>query len=283
MLLALAPVWTLAILAVLGRTFVTAAHIDEYGGDVNRRILAYKELVKLDQEVSVDLRYGDTQTARRVSAVWLSKARAGLLHDVPPASASDDGLYGVRAEIEEARRNCVHGLMRASNKELDAGNTELAAKLLIDALEILDVGKYSSPHVVALSTQLQNSVLNRLDLMAPQLSEVTTSLLKSALQATAPDRIRLDRLQSRTRSLVMMMSPEIYRSPAVKNRAQKVLASMPNTMSYQEMGEHVNSAIALDTLAVVEDLEQQWSTRIEDTVNRLSWRPLVAANHYPAH
>ncbi|MCG9894961.1 MAG: hypothetical protein MH204_05755 [Fimbriimonadaceae bacterium] len=151
-LAAAAPAILLGFLAWVGRTPPSVHPTMVYGPVTTRYILAYTEAVAASMGVCAK---SSTEDLEAAADVWIDGVRDGRLVEIPVAEPTDQGEYGVKGQIIDARQRLASFLIGRANVMSRQGDMDGFIRLRIKALGVLEAAKYSGIHCMATASTLQ--------------------------------------------------------------------------------------------------------------------------------
>ncbi len=182
---ACSPAFLLALLGISGRFLIFPWQAPEYGPQASHDLLAYADPVAQVR----GLEFNDSSNIHAITLVaqtWINGAESGTLKSVPPADAVDYGSFGIRQEIEVAKRKLQNRLFRSALLQAKNNDVSTAVNLHLLNLKVAEIGKYSSPVNIASSAQMQRASLSRLVNLKPLLTpEQQLTLLRNLLKSKA--------------------------------------------------------------------------------------------------
>jgi hypothetical protein len=188
--LAAGPFLLLGMIAINSRYAVHDWDFVEYGPETTARIEAYIEPVKASRAAFHDGRAKSSEAVRSAVGAWLEAGRHGALHDIPPASALDEGTSVIYGQILDAKQELVEASLLEANRLASSGRWDAAATLYVDVVELGNIAKYSEFESLTRASTLQIEALAGLASVTARLDSDTRQALASRLgrQAPAPDK-----------------------------------------------------------------------------------------------
>ena len=197
MVLVASPFAFLGLIAVNARAAYQDWHPAEYGENVHQDWLAYAEPVRsarkleaLPQDVSPD-------DVKKVAKIWIDGYRDGSLKNISIVELDDVAYDGPRAELMESRNAVIYHVLHSAKSNASRGQFDAAAKQYLDAIELCQINKYSTPSAVAESSRLQALTIKRLAEILPSASESVWSSTHSRLSKVAPKQEQLRHIIAR--------------------------------------------------------------------------------------
>lgn len=184
---ACAPVWLLALIAILGRSYYSPYFEKEFDAESTSAIQAYALPLRYTQLNASGLSALDPKTIDEVTARWIKNFKSGYLRSIEPLDAEDDDLQGFRLEIESHRRMVIVALTRDLENNIKSNDLNQAAHRICQILVISEVSKFNGPQVASFGSSAQLHALQRFDRLRPNLSPENLSKVFEAIQTLNPD------------------------------------------------------------------------------------------------
>ena len=211
-LAACSPAVLLVLLGISGRFLFLPWQTPEYGDEVEQDILAYRFPIVLAESLGHGPVPPEEDKVASSAYVWIAGHQAKALKSIPPASGNDYGTSGVRQQIENSKRNLLTRIIKIG-KDYEATDPDRSAKFYCIALQLGEVGKYSSPISSSCSGQFQMLSMNGLFRINSSLSPDTKQNVLAALTEIHPDSKRIEsnyaRLTAMGKANGQTQSPQI--------------------------------------------------------------------------
>lgn len=171
-------------LTVQARTRVESFVPDQYSVQMNRKIIAYSEPVRLvETAVANGFSQADPNQMRKVAETWRNMSRAGTLQPLMPETREDSTREGIKSQIRKAADDLSSALQYVAKQEIKAGRYFEAANDAILSVEAIQGFKYSDLYSVGMLSVRQNGALQIVQSAGPNLNAEERDALKSRLMA----------------------------------------------------------------------------------------------------
>lgn len=252
------PFTLLAVLAILGRCFVSPWNGPGYSPDEDAQFLAYREPVTAVKTNISAITHGNPAVLDSAVKVWVKAYESGELQTVGPICAADDGMTGVRGEIENARKTLLFSLHRSLIAAQRADDLKLQSHRIQQMLQLAEVSKYNSALATSAGAQAQGAAIEAFLAIAPRLDKETCGQITDLAVRTECDPGKVLKTAGRFAGFARMASPHshphmttaAYVSEVVSSRsgAARMSADTDEVMRLQSIRVAYESELRLERL-----------------------------------
>lgn len=201
-LLVAGPFLMLAIISIKSRTHFDPWEAPRNPPDVEARIDAYVEPMRLAKPV-LDMPPGKdrSEVLVRVASHWVELHGEGVLKPLPLCSHVDSLRDGVKGQVVTAKNAMVSDLIVLAGTEADRGDTSLAARYGLLAFRLAEVLKYSDFSTVYDTVRGQLRVLRLCEELWPSMSDTDRAAVIETVSGSTQDTHQLKTLVLHARNL----------------------------------------------------------------------------------
>jgi len=183
-LLVVSPFLLVGGLTVQARTRVENYVPDQYSIQLNRKIMAYSEPVRLvETALAEGISHVDAVQVRKIAETWRNMSHDGALQPLMPETRDDSTRDGIKSQIRKAADDLASALQYVAKKEIRNGRYFAAANDAILSVEAIQGFKYSDLYSVGMLSVRQNGAFMIVQSVAPKLNAQERAALTRRLMA----------------------------------------------------------------------------------------------------
>ncbi len=227
MVLAASPFAFLGLIVVNARAAYHDWHPSEYGERVHQDWLAYAEPVRASKKLDKlpkDVKPEDVDAATKL---WLAGYRRGDLRNIAIVDLADVAYEGPRAELMAGRNAVVYHILHLAKAKADRQDFDGSTARYLDAIELCQINKYSTPSAVAESSRLQAVALKRLASVVTMASPESWNAAQTRIHSMLPDPVQLRHVMARLQvmyNLTSQTSPQLTLNEGTKMAFTSLIA-----------------------------------------------------------